>query len=420
MPLITPFCGLRPAPGRAGDIIAPPYDVVSTDEARALTQGKPHSFLHVSRPEIDLPEGSDPSADAAYAKAQDNFAALQQQGLLQRDPSPSFYLYRLTQGTHSQTGLAAAASVTAYRDGRIKKHELTRPAKEDDRVRHIEALSAQTGPVFLIHRRNDRISQLLQEHSNTAPLIDLIADDGVRHQLWSITDPGAITQLSAAYEALGALYIADGHHRCAAAARVATKHANASSDAAADAVSDAANGFLAVIFPEEQTQILAYNRLIRDLNGLTRTEFLRRLEQNFELAPQTEPVTPDSAGVFGLYLEQQWYRLTLKPTVRAQQTAASDPAQQLDASLLQAFLIQPILGIDNPRTDARIDFVGGSRGHTGLTEPVDQGQMRLALALHPTSAAELMAVADANALMPPKSTWFEPKLADGLLCHLLS
>ncbi|WPL18883.1 hypothetical protein Thiowin_03974 [Thiorhodovibrio winogradskyi] len=409
MTLISPFRALRPATGRAKDIIAPPYDVMSTEEARTMVQGRPHSFLHVSRPEIDLPPGSDPSTPAAYAKAGENFMALRQQELLQRDPTPCLYIYRLTQGQHRQTGIAAIASVAAYRDGRIKKHELTRPAKEDDRVRHIQALAAQTGPVFLIHRANDIIQQRLAEYSSAPPTIDVQAEDGVTHQLWTLQAPDAITELCSAYEALNALYIADGHHRCAAAARVAEDHPDLAD----------AGGFLAAIFPDDQTRILAYNRLIRDLNCLTAQSFLSGLEENFALEPHPTPVTPEAAGVFGLYLDHQWYRLTIKAEPR-EQGISRGPASQLDASLLQDFLIRPLLGIDNPRTDERIDFVGGSRGIAGLTEPVDQGQMRLALALHPTSARELMAVADAKALMPPKSTWFEPKLADGLLCHLLS
>jgi uncharacterized protein (DUF1015 family) len=409
MTLISPFRGLRPADGRAGDIIAPPYDVMNAAEARTMAQGRPCSFLHVSRPEIDLPEGSDPSAPAAYAKAREKFLALQQQGLLLRDATPGFYVYRMTQGAHSQTGLAAIASVAAYRDGRIKKHELTRPAKEDDRVRHIEALDAQTGPVFLIHRAEATIAQQLAKHTSGTPAIDVRADDGVTHQIWPIQDSDAIESLRSAYDALGALYIADGHHRCAAAARVADARPN----------SPDAGGFLSVIFPDDETRILAYNRLIRDMNGLSVSEFLSRVSEDFELITQDAPVTPERAGVFGLYLERQWYRLSLKPGLQ-RQISSRDPAGQLDASLLQDFLIQPILGIDNPRTDDRIDFVGGSRGIAGLTDPVDQGRMCLALALHPTSAQQLIAVADAKALMPPKSTWFEPKLADGLLSHLLS
>ena len=408
MHLIEPFRALRPAPGRADQIIAPPYDVMSTAEARAMVRAKPHSFLHVSRPEIDLPEGGDPSAPAAYAKACDNFQALQEQKLLLRDPRPFLYVYRLTQGTHSQTGLAAVASVAAYRDGRIKKHELTRPAKEEDRVRHIKSLNAQTGPVFLIHRDNGGISQVLSRHCAVTPDIAAHADDGVLHEIWVLRDKTAIETLCASHGALDALYIADGHHRAAAAARVAEQQ-----PATADA-----QGFLAVIFPADQTRILAYNRVIRDLHGLSAEAFLERVAEHFDLNAQPTPVTPEAPGLFGLYLERAWYRLEPKPTLRAQ-IAARDPASRLDTSLLQDFLIQPILGIDNPRTDERIDFVGGSRGLAGLTEPVDQGHMRLALALHPTSASDLMAVADANALMPPKSTWFEPKLADGLLCHVL-
>lgn len=413
MNLIAPFRGLRPAPGCAGDLLAPPYDVMNTAEARTLAQGRPRSFLHVSRPEIDLPEGSDPGSATAYAKARENFQALQQQGWLIREPSPCLYVYRLIQGGHCQTGLAAIASVSAYHAGRIKKHELTRPAKEDDRVRHIQAVAAQTGPVFLVHRHTDAIDNLRERLTAGLPDIDVTAGDGVRHQLWIIADPTAIAEILDAYAALEALYIADGHHRCAAAARVADETAETGDSP------HPANGFLAVIFPDRDTRILAYNRLIRDLNGLSRDDFLAQVATHFDLAPSLEPVTPEQTGTFGLYLDQQWYRLGLTTEQRAQ-LASRNPAERLDASQLQERLIQPILGIDNPRTDERIDFVGGSRGLTGLTEPVDAGRMRLAIALHPTSVEQLMAVADADAIMPPKSTWFEPKLADGLLCHVLS
>lgn len=410
--LVSPFRGLKPAPGRAEDILAPPYDVMNTAEARALAAGKPHSFLHVSRPEIDLHESSDPHAPAAYAKARDNFLALQTSGVLIRDPAPCLYFYRLTQAGHSQTGLGATASVAAYLDGRIKKHELTRPAKEDDRVRHIQAVQAQTGPVFLIHKHCESIAGLQAELTATAPDIDAKAADGVRHQLWTIAEPSAIERVVAAYDALAMLYIADGHHRCAAAARVAQEQREACVQPRP------ADSFLAVIFPEDQTQILAYNRVVRDLNGLSRDAFLDLLAEAFTVQPQDSAVTPSDSGTFGLYLDRQWYRLSLKPDQRTR-IAARGPAERLDASILQDLVIRPMLGIENPRTDERIDFVGGSRGITGLTSRVDSGEMRLALALHPTSARELMAVADAKSLMPPKSTWFEPKLADGMLCHLI-
>lgn len=403
MSLIRPFTALHPAPHRAADVLAPPYDVMNEAEARALVQGRPWSFVHISRAEVDLPPGTAPYDPAVYAQARTTLDRLLTEGVLMRDPSPRLRLYRLTTPESQQTGLVAAASVSDYVSGRIRRHELTRPQKEDDRVRQIEALSAQTGPVFLLHRASAVIAELLAPCTQAAPEIDVTAPDGVRHQLWTLSDPALIDAVVDAFDALDALYIADGHHRAAAAARVAE----------ARGLSDA--GFLAVIFPHDQPRVLDYNRVVRDLGGLARESFVEHLAALGALTPEPAAARPAQAGEFGLYLPGQWYRLRLDPA----RIPADDPVARLDASLLQSLVLDPLLGITDPRRDARIDFVGGSRGLDALAARVDRGEMAAAFALYPTSAEALMAVADAGALMPPKSTWFEPKLADGLVSLML-
>jgi uncharacterized protein (DUF1015 family) len=412
MSLIKPFAGLRPAPGRAAEVAAPPYDVMSSAEARAMVAGRPWSFLHISRPEVDLPEGTDPYDAAVYERARANLATMVDEGILVRDPEPRYYVYRLTMGAHRQTGLVVAASVAAYEANRIRRHELTRPVKEDDRVRQIEALAAQTGPVFLVHPSTAAIDERLAAVTRDAPEVDITREDAVRHELWSIADATSIAALTAAFEALPALYVADGHHRCAAAARVAASRRAASSGQAAET---AADHFLAVTFPHTQMQVLDYNRVVRDLNGLDTETFLRRVGEVFRVTPSGAPVRPVRPGEFGLYLDGAWYLLA----IGAERIPMDDPVARLDVSLLQDHLIGPVLGIADPRRDERIDFVGGSRGLAGLTARVDSGEMRLAFTLFATRVEDLMAVADAGALMPPKSTWFEPKLADGLVSYLL-
>lgn len=412
MPLIKPFAGLRPAPGRAADVAAPPYDVMSTAEARAMVAGRPWSFLHISRPEVDLPEDTDPYAPAVYAKARENLEAMLTAGVLERDPAPCYYVYRLTMGEHVQTGLVAAASVAAYDQERIKKHEFTRPVKEDDRVRQIDALDAQTGPVFLVYSATPRIDAVLAAVSQGEPAVDIRATGEVRHQIWVVRDADLIRLLSTAFEALPALYVADGHHRSAAASRVAAARRAANP---APTGEEAYDYFLAVIFPHDQMQILDYNRLVTDLHGLDRDEFLRRVGVPFRVEPSPVPVKPAMAAEFGMYLDGAWYRLTLDE----RRIPWDDPVARLDVSLLQDNLIEPILGIVDPRRDERINFVGGIRGLDGLARPVDEGRYRVAFSLFPTRMTDLMAVADAGEVMPPKSTWFEPKLADGLVSHVL-
>ncbi|UCC55882.1 MAG: DUF1015 domain-containing protein [Gammaproteobacteria bacterium] len=405
MPLIRPFAGLRPAKGRSADVIAPPYDVLDCDEARARAQGRPWSFLHISRAEIDLPEGTDPYDPAVYQKAAANLQHMLDAGVLRRDDKPCYYVYRLVMGTHMQTGLVAAASVHEYDSNRIRRHEFTRPDKEDDRVRQIEALNAQTGPVLLAYRSRPEIDGLLESATGEEPDCEVVADDGIAHSLWVIRDTGLIDVFSAAFETMDALYIADGHHRSAAASRVAAARA---------AMDDNAGYFLAVVFPHSQLRILDYNRVVRDLNGMTPETFLAGLTDRFTVAPVASACHPQGPGEFGMYLGGQWFRLGIRP-----ERVPDDPVGCLDVSLLAENLLAPVLGITDPRSDRRIDFVGGIRGLVELEGRVDSGKMQVAFSMYPTRMEDLMAVADAGGVMPPKSTWFEPKLADGLVSHML-
>ncbi|MEJ2610264.1 MAG: DUF1015 family protein [Candidatus Thiodiazotropha sp.] len=412
MPLIRAFPGLRPAEGRAADVAAPPYDVMNEAEAREMAKDRAWSFLHISRPEIDLPPGTDPYAPEVYAKAAENLARMQKEAILIRDAKPSYYVYRLTMGDHVQTGLAAAASVEAYDTNRIKKHEFTRPAKEDDRVRQVDALNAQTGPVFLVYPSAPAVDEQLRQVSESKPDMDVTAVDGVRHEIWVLDDEGAVAQLTEQFDAMKALYVADGHHRSAAGSRVGAARKAANPDHTGE---ESYNYFLSVIFPHNQMQILDYNRVVRDLNGLDKADFFEKVESAFQVRPSQQPVKPQQPAEFGMYLDHQWYRLRLNP----EKIPSEDPVARLDVSLLADNLIEPVLGISDPRRDARIDFVGGIRGLEGLEKRVDSGEMAVAFSLYPTRMEELMAVADAGEVMPPKSTWFEPKLADGLVSHML-
>jgi uncharacterized protein (DUF1015 family) len=404
MSLIRPFAGLRPVNEHAADVVAPPYDVLTVAEARERARGRPWSFLHISRAEIDLPEGTDPYAPEVYARAATNLERMLQAGILVRDPEPGYYVYRLVMDGHSQTGLVAAASVVDYDSNRIRKHEFTRPDKEDDRVRQIEALQAQTGPVLLAYKSDAAVDALLAGVTEGPPEVDLMADDGVGHMLWVVRERALIQRITAVFDAMDALYIADGHHRSAAASRVAAARGSGSD----------ADCFLSVIFPHEQMQILDYNRVVRDLGELSPEGFLARIAAAFRVAPAAVPVHPDAPGVFGMYLGGQWYRLVIHTD-----RVPEDPVGRLDVSLLADNLLAPVLGIEDPRRDPRIDFVGGIRGLGELEKRVDSGEMQVAFSLHPTRMEELMAVADAGRVMPPKSTWFEPKLADGLVSHVL-
>jgi uncharacterized protein (DUF1015 family) len=406
VPLVRPFAALRPTAQSAGAVVAPPYDVVSTEEARAIAAGRPHSFLHISRPEIDLPEGSSPYSDEAYAQGARSLERLIAEGVLIREPKPTFYIYRMVMAGRTQTGVALVGSVRAYEQQRIRRHELTRPDKENDRVRNIASLNAQTGPVLLAYRANDALRELLTVATNTAPLFSVTGPNDVVHTVWD-TPPATDAIIAAELNALDALYIADGHHRSAAAARVAAQR-RGSPDASHEF-------FLAVAFPHDEMRILDYNRVVRDLNGLSPEQLLTRIREAFDVSPLDAGHSPPQPETFGMYLDGRWYELKIRDAL----VPRHDPVASLDVSLLQDRLLAPILGIGDPRTDARIDFVGGVRGLRELERRVQSGRAAVAFALHPTRMEQLMAVADAGKLMPPKSTWFEPKLADGLLSHVL-
>lgn len=408
--LLLPFTGLRPRPDRAADVAAPPYDVVSFDEAAALAAGKPWSFLHVSRPEIDLPPGTSPYADDVYAKGAENLAAMISEGVLIRDAEPSYYVYRIVMGDHAQTGLVAATPVAAYLENTVRKHEFTRPDKEDDRVRQIDAVDAQTGPVLVVHRPVASVRAALDRLTADTPTYDVTQPDGIRHTIWAVTDAAEVEAVSDAYAPVDVLYIADGHHRSAAAARVAGLR-----DGRGDA-GDAHRRFLIVAFPTDELNILDYNRVVKDLNGLAEEDFLNRVAEAFTLTPAAEAPKPARAHTFAMYLGGTWYALDAKDPPGGDAL----PLERLDVKLLSDRLLEPVLGITDPRTDPRIDFVGGIRGLEALEARVDSGDWAVAFALFATGIDDLMAVADADEVMPPKSTWFEPKLADGLVSYPLS
>lgn len=410
MTLVQPFRALRPAPGRAAEVLAPPYDVLSSAEARERVKGRPWSFLHVSKPEIDLDAAIDPYDRAVYAKAVENLERAVTAGVLVRDALPCYYAYRLTWRSRRQTGLAAVASLADYAGNRIRKHELTSPVKEDDRVRQIAALNAQTGPVMLAYPAAPEIDALLAAAAAPAADVDVVAEDGVRHELWPITEVETIARLTRAVDALPALYIADGHHRSAAALRVAERRGNGA---------PSHRYFLAVLFPHHEMTILDYNRLLRDLNGRTADRLLAELSETFSVEPASEPVRPTASAEFGMYLAGRWYRLAMRPGLVPSADQKADPIGRLPITLLTRHVIEPIFGIIDPRTDKRIDFVGGARGLSELERRVASGGMAAAFALCPTRMSDLMAVADRGGIMPPKSTWFEPKLADGMVSHVL-
>lgn len=406
--LIRPFAALRPASRVAAEVAAPPYDVLSSDEARVRAAGKPWSFLHISKPEIDLAPVVDVHATEVYAKAADNLRRMLDAGVLVRDRRPGYYAWSMSMGSHTQTGIAVSASVAAYDANRIRKHEFTRPDKEDDRVRQIEALDAQTGPVLLAYPDAPEVDAILGAVTGAAPTLDIVADTGVQHLLWDIADAASIEVITNAFERLPALYIADGHHRSAAASRVAARRRNTNPDASHEY-------FLAVAFPHRQMQILPYNRVVADLGGRSKEAFLAEVGVRFAVDRAEAPVMPAQSGEFGLYLAPDWYRLRIRPGLVRQ----DDPVARLDVSVLADHLLAPVLGITDPRRDTRIDFVGGIRGLSELERRVDRGGMACAISMFPTRMEELMAVADAGEVMPPKSTWFEPKLADGLLSHVI-
>jgi len=398
MSAIYPFAALRPTPKAAPDVASVPYDVVNSDEARVLAEGNVLSFLHVSRPEIDLAANTNPHSDAAYDQAANAFASLRDQAPLVVEDVPSFYVYRLRMGSHVQCGVAACFSIDEYDRDLIKKHEKTRPDKEDDRTRHMLAIGAQTGPVFLTYRNSRKVDDVVDRVVRTDALFDFIAPDGVRHEVWQV--PANDNQdIVDAFAKVDALYIADGHHRAASAAR--TRRSLAAKGAGEH------DRVLAVAFPDDQVQVLPYNRVVKDLNGMTTESFLVELEKIAPMRKGTSPM-PMQKGLVEMYLSGEWHTVHLKTS-----------ANGLDVDTLETTILQPLLGIKDVRTDKRIDFVGGIRGTQELERLVNSGAAAVAFSMYPVSVKDLMRIADAGGIMPPKSTWFEPKLRDGLLSHLI-
>ncbi len=409
MATVRAFFALRPAPSTAARVSAVPYDVVSTEEARRLAEGNPLSFLHVSRPEIDLPEGTDPHGDQVYRKAAENFEKLKIEAPLHSEGAASLYVYRLRTGGHEQTGIAGCCSIDEYDQGVVRKHERTRRDKEDDRTKHMIALSAQTGPVFLTYRDSGEIDTAVAEACREAPLYDFTAEDGVTHTLWRMSRELS-DAASRAFELIPLLYIADGHHRAASASRA---RAHYRSLAPADRQDfNEFDFFLAVLFPASQVQILAYNRVVTELNGRTPEELLAAVGKRFHVTADA-PASPGRRGEIAMYLGGRWYGLVPK------EPAEGGAIDSLDVSILQDRILSPLLAIKDIRTDKRVEFVGGIRGTQELQRLVDSGKAAVAFSLHPVSVGELMEISDENEIMPPKSTWFEPKLRDGLLVHLI-
>lgn len=407
---VKPFSCIRPEASVAHRVAALPYDVYNRAEAKLAAGKDPLSFLNIDRPESNLPDDTDIYAPEVYKKAKELLEARLADGTYVTDSEACYYLYELIMEGRSQTGIVACASIDDYQNGTIKKHENTREDKEQDRIRHVDACNAQTGPIFLAYRTQPEISHVMQEYQKTEPLYDFTSEDGITHRVWRIADAGDVACLREAFAGMESLYIADGHHRAASAVKVGLKRR---AEAGNYSGSEEFNYFLSVLFPEEQLKILPYNRVVRDLNGRTEEAFLTELSESFDVTCMgSERVSPKEKGTFGMFLGEQWYLLTAKEALRKE----SDPVKSLDVAVLQDFLLAPILGIGDPRTDKRIDFIGGIRGLAELERRVHT-DMTVAFSMYPTSIKELFSVADAGLLMPPKSTWFEPKLRSGIFIH---
>jgi uncharacterized protein (DUF1015 family) len=411
MARIQPFRGWRPRPEVCAQVASPPYDVLSSAEAREMAAGNPLSFLHVVKPEIDLAPDINVYSPLVYATGAANLRRLMEDGVLIRDPAPSLYLYRQRMGDHVQTGLVAGASVDEYEADLIKKHENTRRVKEDDRTNHIDALNANTGPVFLTYKGRPAIDSLVARLTTAEPVYDFVAADGIQHVFWVVANPTDRDALVHEFGKLPELYVADGHHRSAAGTRIRALRRDANP---AHTGEEPYNYFLSVIFPDNQMKILDYNRVVKDLNGLSPGEVVERARRHFDIEAAAAG-RPDGVRSFGMYLEGKWYRLRARPA----SIPEDDPVNRLDVAILQNNLLAPVLGIGDPRSDERIDFVGGIRGLGELEKRVNSGEWAVAFALHPTSIEQLFAVADAGLVMPPKSTWFEPKLRSGLIVRPL-
>lgn len=413
MSIIRPFKGVRPNADYASQIAALPYDVYSSKEAREVVKDKPYSFLRIDRAETFFPEDVDIYSKQVYEKARDTLYDMLQKGLFIQDEKPSLYIYQLTMDARAQTGLVACTSIDEYMNNGIKKHELTRADKEQDRINHVDYCDANTGPIFLTYKQQEEINKLIETWmTKNSPVYDFVAEDGIRHAVWVIDDEAQIVNLQNEFSKVSSLYIADGHHRAASAVKVGLKRRQENPGFSGD---EEFNYFLSVIFPDKQLKIMDYNRVVKDLNGLSEEEFLEKISEKFDIIEKsTEIIQPTKKGTFGMYLDGKWYLIEAKKGTYDEK----DPVLSLDVSILQTNLLAPILAIGDPRVDKRIDFVGGIRGLAELERRVTT-DMKVAFAMVPTSISELMEIADADELMPPKSTWFEPKLRSGLFIHLL-
>ena len=412
MATIRPFKAFRPKPEFSGEVAARPYDVLNSEEARDEVRGHPFSFLHIGKPEVDLDPSIDLHDERVYEKGKENLQKLISQKVLVQDSAPYLYVYAQTMGKHTQYGLVGCASVDEYWNNVIKKHELTRKDKEEDRCNHVRITNSHSGPIFLTYRDHAEINKIVASITCLPPENDHVALDGIRHQSWVIKDKEVIKKIGSIFKTIPTLYIADGHHRSAAAARVGRERAKTNPDHRGD---EEYNFYLAVYFPASQLRIMDYNRVVKDLCGMTEEEFVAKLKPNFDIVKAPAQVKPAKKGDFGMYLDGTWYKLSAGIALQS----ITDPVLELDVSILQDHVLDPILGIKDPRVDKRIDFVGGIRGLGELERRVNSGEMKIAFSMFPTSVAELMAIADDGKVMPPKSTWFEPKLRDGLFVHFL-
>ena len=412
MAAVKPFICIRPAKENAAKVASLPYDVYNRKEACAAVAGNPVSFLNIDKAETQFSDDVDTYADCVYEKARELLDTQIAEGVYVTDAGDHYYLYELTMDGRSQTGIVACSSIDDYVNGVVKKHENTREDKELDRIRHVDTVNAQTGPIFLTYRQNEILKAIVAEEKAKPVLYDFVSDDGIRHRVWKIDDPAQTAAIEAAFAAIPATYIADGHHRAASAVKVGLKRRAENPGYTGE---EPFNYFLSVLFPDEELMILPYNRVVKDLNGMSREQFFEAVKEKFELEEiGKEPYAPAEKGTFGMYLDNTWYALKVLPQYRS-----ADPVKGLDVSILQDQLLGPVLGIGDPRTDKRIDFIGGIRGLKELERRVRE-DMEIAFSMYPTSIEELLAVADAGLLMPPKSTWFEPKLRSGLFIHKLS
>lgn len=414
MSTIRPFKGYRPAIEFVSKVAALPYDVMNSAEAREMVKGNPYSFLHIDKAEIDLPEDIDVYSDAVYNKASETLEKMINDKIYIQDDKPVLYIYRLTMNGKAQTGLVSCTSIDEYLENKIKKHELTREEKELDRIRHVDRLNANTGPIFLTYREKEEISNIIRLWTeDNKPVYDFISEDDIGHTVWIIDDEEIINSLVNEFKSVPALYIADGHHRNASAVKVGLKRREENPNYNKDAEF---NYYLSVVFPDNELRIMDYNRVVADLNGLTEDEFKNKISEKFDIEEVKETFSPNKVHTFGMYLNRKWYCLTAKQEFIDE----NNPVLSLDVSVLQNNLLTPLLGIQDPRTDKRIDFVGGIRGLSELEKLVDSGKWKVAFSMYPTSMNQLMNIADAGEIMPPKSTWFEPKLRSGIFIHKLS